>query len=231
MLFRSIMQSISNTTLLDGGKTMFENKIWVEKGFQTSVNIAYDLHNDDKIRNFIPTSSAIDVIEDIMLSTSIPDRGRARMLVGAYGRGKSHIILMLMSLLFKKDINVFSNLLNKIEAQNPKLCGFITEYIESDKKILPIIISGSSTSITQSFLSALQSALSDQNLSDLMPETNFKAAVTTIERWKNEYPDTYQKLIKKLNVSIDDFVISLKQYDVPTYEKFEKGLNKLLKRE
>lgn len=222
MRLSTIMQSISNTTLLDGGKTMFENKIWVEKGFQTSVNIAYDLHNDDKIRNFIPTSSAIDVIEDIMLSTSIPDRGRARMLVGAYGRGKSHIILMLMSLLFKKDINVFSNLLNKIEAQNPKLCSFITEYIQSDKKILPIIISGSSTSITQSFLSALQSALSDQNLSDLMPETNFKAAVTTIERWKNEYPDTYQKLVNELNVSIDDFVISLKQYDVPTYEKFEK---------
>lgn len=201
---------------------MFENKIWVEKGFQTSVNIAYDLHNDDKIKNFIPTTSAIDVIEDIMLSTSVPDRGRARMLVGAYGRGKSHIILMLMSLLFKKDISLFDTLLNKINVQNPKLYNFIIEYVKSDKKLLPIIVSGSSTSITQSFLSALQFALNNEKLSDLMPETNFKAAISTIERWKKDYPDTYKKLVDEINIPIDDFVIELKQYDVPTYEKFEK---------
>jgi len=34
---------------------MFGEKIWVEKGFQTSINIAYDLHNCDKVKSFIPT--------------------------------------------------------------------------------------------------------------------------------------------------------------------------------
>ena len=33
---------------------MFNNKIDVAKGFQTSVNIAYDLNNTDKISGFIP---------------------------------------------------------------------------------------------------------------------------------------------------------------------------------
>ena len=130
---------------------MIGKKIWVEKGFQTSINIAYDLNNENKVKSFIPTMSSIDVIEDVMLSTSVPDRGRARILIGAYGRGKSHIVLMLMSLLFKKDIALFELLLNKIKEHNPKLYGFITDYINSDKKLLPIIVSGSSTSITQSF--------------------------------------------------------------------------------
>lgn len=94
---------------------MFGEKIWVEKGFQTSINIAYDLHNKNKVKSFIPTVSSIDVIEDVMLSTSVPDRGRARILIGAYGRGKSHIVLVLMSLLFKKDKALFTTILKKVK--------------------------------------------------------------------------------------------------------------------
>jgi len=201
---------------------MFGEKIWVEKGFQTSINIAYDLHNKNKVKSFIPTMSSIDVIEDVMLSTSVPDRGRARILIGAYGRGKSHIVLVLMSLLFKKDKALFTTLLKKVKEQNPKLYAFIGDYINSNKKLLPIIISGSSTSITQSFLSALQTALKNENLTNLMPETNFKAAINTIELWENQYQDTYKKFISELNVPISDFIVSLKEYDVAAYEKFNK---------
>jgi hypothetical protein len=53
---------------------MIGEKIWVEKGFQTSINIAYDLYNESKVKNFIPTMSSIEVIEDDMLSTNVPDR-------------------------------------------------------------------------------------------------------------------------------------------------------------
>jgi hypothetical protein len=199
---------------------MIGEKIWVEKGFQTSINIAYDLHNENKIKSFIPTMASIDVIEDVMLSTSVPDRGRARILIGAYGRGKSHIVLMLMALLSKKDIGLFEVLLNKIKEHNLKLYGLITDYINSNKKILPIIVSGSSTSITQSFLNALQTTLKNENLTNLMPETNFQAVINTIELWKKNYQDTYKKFISELNVPIDDFIISLKEYDVSAYEKF-----------
>jgi len=201
---------------------MFNEKIWVEKGFQTSINIAYDLHNKNKVKNFIPTMSSIDVIEDVILSTSAQDRGRARILIGAYGRGKSHIVLVLMSLLFKKDKTLFDTLFNKVKEQNPKLYAFISDYINSNKKLLPIVISGSSTSITQSFLSALQTALKNENLTSLMPETNFKAAVNTIELWENQYQETYKKFISELNVPISDFIVSLKEYDIASYEKFNR---------
>ena len=31
-----------------------------------------------------------------------------------------------------------------------------------------------------------------------MPETNYKAAVNVIERWENEFPDTFEKLKKEI---------------------------------
>lgn len=36
--------------------------ISVASGFQYSVNIGYDLHNEDKLKNFIPTQSALRLL-------------------------------------------------------------------------------------------------------------------------------------------------------------------------
>ena len=195
-------------------------KIVVAKGFQNSINCAYDLHNDEKVRNFIPTMSSLDVIEDVLLSTAPISSQRARILIGAYGRGKSHIILVLMSLLFKKDITMFKALLNKMENTNPNLYAFAKEYIESDQKLLPIIIRGSSSSHTQSFLGALQQTLSEEGLSDIMPETHFQAAINAIENWRKSYSETFDKFAGLLGEPVDSFVLALKEYSVNAYEKF-----------
>ena len=40
--------------------------IHIASGFQYSVNLRYDLNREDKIENFIPTSAALDFMEDIM---------------------------------------------------------------------------------------------------------------------------------------------------------------------
>ena len=201
---------------------MFKEKIDVSIGFQTSINIAYDLYNDEKIKNFIPTMSSLEVMEDVLLSTTQSASQRARILIGAYGKGKSHIILVLMSLLFKKDVTLFEVLLKKIKIHNKKLYEFAIEYINSDKKLLPIIVSGSSASLTQSFLSALQQALKMENLIDLMPETHFRASIKAIEGWKESYLETYNKFIQSLSEPIDNFILALKDYDVSAYERFEK---------
>lgn len=194
--------------------------IEVVKGFQTSVNIAYDLNDENKVRGFIPTQSSLDVIEDVLLSTSAPSTQRARILIGAYGRGKSHIVLVLMSLLFKRDKGLFEVLLGKMKINNPPLYDYAVEYLNSSQRILPIVVRGSSTSLTQSFLSALQQALSEEGLSDLMPETHFKAAVNQINNWRDNYPDTYKKFTKAISKSASDFTLALSEYDVNAYEEF-----------
>ena len=157
------------------------NMISVASGFQYSVNIGYDLNNDDKLKNFIPTRSALELLEDILLSTRLTSTERARVLIGAYGKGKSHIVLTIMAMLMKRDLTLFEKTLPKI-SENPQLESCVRNYYESENKILPIIISGSNTSLTQAFLLALQRTLAENDLLDVMPETNYKAAVATIER-------------------------------------------------
>ena len=100
---------------------MLKDHIEVAKGFQTSVNIAYDLHDANKVASFIPTMSSLDIIEDVLLSTAPNSTDRARILIGAYGKGKSHIILVLLSMLFKKDKALFSRLLDKMQTYNSDL--------------------------------------------------------------------------------------------------------------
>ena len=117
------------------------NMISVASGFQYSVNIGYDLNNDDKLKNFIPTQSALTLLEDILLSTRIASTDRARVLIGAYGKGKSHIILMILSMLMKKDLSLFEKLLPKLEA-NKLLYQYVLNYYESNQKLLPVIING-----------------------------------------------------------------------------------------
>ncbi len=194
--------------------------ISVASGFQYSVNIGYDLNNEDKIKNFIPTASALNLLEDILLSTLPSSTDRARVLIGAYGKGKSHIMLTILSLLMKKDIALFSRTLEKIKGT--KLHQLINNYYESEEKILPVIVTGSNTSLPQAFLLALQRTLSENGFLDVMSETNYEAAVSVIQRWKTEFPETFKEFSERILSPVDVFVERLKNFDTHTYEEFER---------
>lgn len=198
-----------------------ERMISVASGFQYSVNIGYDLNNDEKIKNFIPTQSALSLLEEILLSTNSASTERARVLIGAYGKGKSHIVLMILSMLLKRDLSLFEKTMKSV-SDNPKLSQLVENYYESEKKILPVVITGSNTSLTQAFLLALQRTLSEKNLMDVMPETNYKAAIAVIERWKKEFPDTYARFGSEIDCPVISFVERLSNYDVTAYERFER---------
>ena len=197
------------------------NMISVASGFQYSVNIGYDLNNNDKLKNFIPTKSALTLLEDILISTNVNSTDRARVLIGAYGKGKSHIVLMILSMLMKKDISLFEKLLPALQ-ENPRLNQCVQNYYESNNKILPVIITGSNTSLPQAFLLALQRTLAENDMLDIMPETNYKAAVAVINRWREEFPNTYEQLQATIDEPINVFVDKLVDYDTTAYEQFER---------
>ena len=195
--------------------------ISVASGFQYSVNIGYDLNNDDKLKNFIPTRSALELLEDILLSTRNNSTDRARVLIGAYGKGKSHIVLTIMAMLMKRDLSLFEKTLPKIN-DDLELQSCVKNYYDSENKILPIIITGSNTSLTQAFLLALQRTLTENNLLDIMPETNYRAAIHAIERWKKDFPNTFEAFKKLLDVPVSKFISELEDYNITAYEKFER---------
>ena len=200
--------------------------ISVASGFQYSVNIGYDLNNNDKLENFIPTRSAIELLKDILLSTNTNSTDRARILIGAYGKGKSHIVLVILSLLMGKNPEVLKKLLPKIQ-EDEVLHQIVKNYYDSKQKILPVIISGSNTSLTQAFILALQRTLEENNLSDIMPETNYQAAINVLNRWENDYTEVYKTFENQIGIPILTFREKLENYDIDAYKKFEDIYPKL----
>ena len=55
------------------------------------------------------------LLEEILLSTAETSTERSRVLIGAYGKGKSHIVLTILSILMKRDLRLFEKLLPKLE--------------------------------------------------------------------------------------------------------------------
>lgn len=196
------------------------DSINVLSDFQYSINIEYDLFSDTKIKNYIPTASAIDIIEDVMLSTSPKSTDRARIFVGAYGKGKSHLSLMLIALLCRKEKHLYQNLLSMICETKPELCKYINAYQESNQKLLPVVIQGSSIGIRQAFLLELRKALQTNGMGDIMPNTYFSAAINAIQTWKHQYKDTYEAFKKAISCSTTEFITELGQFNNAYYDKF-----------
>ena len=195
--------------------------ISVASGFQYSVNIGYDLNHDDKLENFIPTKSSLELLCDILQSTDESSTERARVLVGAYGKGKSHIVLTILSVLMQKDWNKFKKLKEQVD-KNPELKRIVKNYHDSKKNFLPVIINGSNTSMQQAFLLALQKALSENDLMGVMPDTNYQAAIKAIEKWEKDFPETYKIFKKEIGQPVDKFIKKLNKYDIEAYAEFEK---------
>lgn len=198
-----------------------EKMLEVAEGFQYSVNIAFDLNDDAKLKNFIPTQSALQLLKEILQSTEVKSTDRARVLVGAYGKGKSHIVLTILAILMKRNLGLFTRLMNSVKSDR-SLEQAILNYYASDKKLLPVIISGSNTSISQAFLLALQRTLAENDLLDIMPETNYQAACEVIRRWEKNYPAAYEQFVELLDFPVSKIIAQLEAFDVTAYEKFER---------
>lgn len=202
---------------------MLSEIIEISRGFQSSVNISYDLNNESKIRSFIPTNSSLELITNIISSTNPTSTERAKILTGAYGRGKSHIVLVTLAMLkhaYKK--TVFNDILNRLKLYNEDAYKITYNFLTSKTRLLPVIINGGSSNLIQAFINALQQALNNENLSDIMPETNYKAALDTITMWKEKYPETYTEFTNRIKVKEGVFTQKLVEHDNKAYQTFIK---------
>ncbi len=193
--------------------------------FHSSVNIAYDFGNSEKIQDFIPTSEAIRFIDESVQSTRISSNpNRSRILIGAYGKGKSSIVLEAISFLYNspKNRNALNTAIKRIQKKNFQASENIRQYVESEKRLLPIIINGNSSSLSQSFLYALHSTLKKNEFKNLMPETHFEAAARTIEKWEREFPETFRNFNAKASCKASAFKNSLRNFSPKHLQEFEE---------
>lgn len=198
--------------------------------FKTAINLYLSLNKTDKILNYIPTKSSLIVLEEY-LDAVINNKENATLLVGPYGKGKSHLLLVLLAILSLERnaenedvIKQLCNKINGIEEIGTKTTNTIFD-IWTDKRFLPVIINDTKGDLNQAFLSALNDALIRANLSELAPNSFFSEAIKRIEEWEDIYPDTYkafEKAIKKRSFNIAQFKANLLQFSNDTLDLFKE---------
>ena len=76
--------------------------IGIDRRFQNSVNLSMDLNNQKKIDSYIPTRSAKSILNWYQKSIE-QNTDNATILIGPYGKGKSHLLLVLLDQLRKRE--------------------------------------------------------------------------------------------------------------------------------
>ena len=101
----------------------YSDIVEINENFQYSINLQFDINNINKIKEYIPTSDSCEVLE-YYIDSILGNASKATTLVGAYGKGKSHLLLVLLTILNnynEEDEKVISELLEKIRNINEQL--------------------------------------------------------------------------------------------------------------
>ena len=214
----------------------YSDFIHVNEGFQTSVNLEYDLNKPEKVKGYIPTEQSVKVLGEFLKSFYYSNdiQNRANVLVGPYGRGKSHFLLVLSAItsldMFassekerKEYLVILNELCDKISGVNEEVGALAHAVVESGIRTLPVIINSNFNDINQSFLLAINDALARANLQHLLPETYFDSAISIISKWEKSFPEAHKKLaqeLKKKKINIDDLIVGLCRFDQEAYATF-----------
>ena len=191
--------------------------ILVNDNFKNAINIYLNLNKTDKILSYIPTKSSVAILDDYINAVN-SNREQATILIGPYGKGKSHLLLVLLAILTLErnagNDEIIGQLLNKVNNVDIKAVSDIKKVWNEKKPFLPVIISSSYNDLDQAFLVALNEAIKRANLTELIPDTFYSRALENIQSWKNEYKDTYDKFLLELSEkkwNIQDFKLALKE--------------------
>lgn len=190
------------------------------ESFQTSVNINYDFGSSNRVRALIPTESVCFYLEDLLQDVIAASNQRAKLLVGPYGKGKSHITLAALSSMWIKDPQLFERIAEGYKTRGWQFAETFEQFVKDGKRLLPVAISGGTSDLRHALLSSLRNALRLAGLDDLMPTTNFNAALDTIERWRKSYPETLQRLEEATGEDADVLESRIRNMETAAYDLF-----------
>lgn len=198
----------------------------IDKRFQNSINLQLDIENEKKINSYIPTRSSLNIMKKF-LNHIIEDKDKANILIGPYGKGKSHLLLVLLAMISG---NYQESLIEKIEKADAVTACFISEIRKRNRSFLPVIVSGTEGNANLAFLMGLVEALKRNNLGEIAPDSYYSEAVKTINMWREDYPATYEQLDKyldKYNSSAESLLKELNMMQEKALKIFRKIYPKL----
>ena len=198
--------------------------------FKTAINLYLSLNKPDKVLSYIPTKSSVKFLGEYA-EAIIKNKEQATLLVGPYGKGKSHLLLVLLAVLSMertdKNSEIIKKLINKIKDVDE--IGYLVadnlKKIWKKEKFLPILITDTTGDLNQAFLLGLNEALKRDGLTELIPDTYYSIAQDKLFDWKINYKDTFEEFEMKIaehGMNIQQFQSNLKRFSKETMNIFKK---------
>lgn len=191
-----------------------------DSSFKTAVNLYLSLNKTEKVLGYIPTKSSISFMSEY-LKAVFDNKEQATLLVGPYGKGKSHLLLVLLAVLSlernednTKVIRQLTRKIREVDEIGENIASLI-EDIWKKNRFLPVLITDTTGDLNQAFLYGLNDALKRENLVDLIPDTYYSIALERITDWEKNYTDTYtsfEKEISQYGMSMSTLKAELKMY-------------------
>lgn len=202
--------------------TRLDNLVKVDNRFEKSVNLLLDLNDEQKLKNYIPTHSSVNILSMYLKEVQIYSGGRANILVGPYGKGKSHLLLVLLAILSGRKKGELDNLISRIGNVDKETADLVKDMTKSEK-ILPVIINTGSGNLAHAYIRSLNQALKREHLEDVVPDNYFSEALKAIKKWEKLFPETYKAFEKKVGSdNVKKFILKLERYDYQTLDTFRK---------
>ena len=203
--------------------------------FKTAVNLYLSLNKPEKVLGYIPTKSSVNFLGDYLKSV-LENKEQATLLVGPYGKGKSHLLLVFLAILSmdrtEENNMVISKLIQKVRAVD-EVGERVSLYIERvwrKKRFLPVLITDTTGDLNQAFLYGLNDALKRNGLGSLVPDTYYSIALDRMDDWECNYPSTYaafEQEISKKGISLSGLRADLKLFSKKSLDIFREVYPKI----
>lgn len=131
----------------------------IDKRFQNSINLQLDLQDDTKLESYIPTKSSLLILQKYLKSVMGQEKEKATILIGPYGKGKSHLLLVLLQILSAPENEKVNDLVQRISKLDAETAELVEQYRGQKKKFLPVIVSSLNMNLSDAFVLGLTEAL------------------------------------------------------------------------
>ena len=168
-----------------------------DESFKSSINLYLNLNKRDKVLRYIPTKSSVSFLNEYLEAVR-NNKEQASLIIGPYGKGKSHLLLVLLAIVSMErspeNTEVVGKLIEKIKSVDEigeDVAENITALWENKGRFLPVLITNTQDDLNQAFLYGLNDALKREGILGLIPDTYYSLAIEKILSWEQDYPDTY----------------------------------------
>lgn len=203
--------------------------IGFNSNFKTSINLYLSLNKEEKVLSYIPTKSSIAFLNDYFEAV-IGNKEQATLMIGPYGKGKSHLLLVLLAILSlernkknEKTVKELEKRFRAVDEVGNQAADNLRTIWDSRKRFLPVILNDSKGDLNQAFLVALSDALKRDGLDNISPDTYYSLAIARIEEWEKDYPDTYKQFVKELikkDRDVNELLADLKRFSKDALDMF-----------